>query len=369
MARLDRHPVAAVHVLPPRAGPEVERHGLDAHLVRVDGLRGTVGGGRKAAYLRPHLAALDSTGRRLVLIGDSVDDGEAADVARRPCVLYAGGFTDLARLRRPACRSRTRCSKPSRWRRHERAGAQRRSANHGCRVELRPAPQRSGGDGMSGPERSGGLRIMGAGWSSGRRRSAAGAAPSRARSAAEVCESWVQGGAQAGAGAQRRRRREPTSCCRGRCGAAAGGSGAAAHRERPHGRRGGRRRPERSSRRSSNTGPTSRSSTFGCRRHTPTRACAPPSRPAGGCPAPRPGALAIRRGVLRRRPARRPRWGVGYLLKDRVSDVADFLDGLQRVGDRRHRARPGGRRPAAGPPPPRRPAAQRSPRGSGRCWG
>ena len=36
---------------------------------------------------------------------------------------------------------------------------------------------------------------------------------------------------------------------------------------------------------------------------------------------------------------------VGYLLKDRVSDVRQFVDGVRRVARRRHRARPrGGRR-------------------------
>ena len=45
--------------------------------------------------------------------------------------------------------------------------------------------------------------------------------------------------------------------------------------------------------------------------------------------------------------------GVGYLLKDRVADVAEFLDALRPGGGRRQRARPGGRRPAAGPQPPR----------------
>ena len=45
-----------------------------------------------------------------------------------------------------------------------------------------------------------------------------------------------------------------------------------------------------------------------------------------------PGALPVRRGVLRRRPARRRRAAaVGYLLKDRVADVAEFLDALRRV--------------------------------------
>ena len=43
--------------------------------------------------------------------------------------------------------------------------------------------------------------------------------------------------------------------------------------------------------------------------------------------------------------------GVGYLLKDRVADIREFMDALRRVAARRDRARPGGRRPADGPPP------------------
>ncbi|MDG6100604.1 HAD family hydrolase [Dactylosporangium aurantiacum] len=78
---------------------EVERHGLGAHLVRVDGLPGTVGGHRKVAYLERHLQALQLDPADVVLIGDSVDDGEAATSLGASCVLYAGGFTDVSLLK------------------------------------------------------------------------------------------------------------------------------------------------------------------------------------------------------------------------------------------------------------------------------
>ncbi len=78
---------------------EVERHGLGAHLVRVDGLPGTVGGHRKAAYLERHLQALQLDPADVVLVGDSVDDGEAASSLGASCVLYAGGFTDVSLLK------------------------------------------------------------------------------------------------------------------------------------------------------------------------------------------------------------------------------------------------------------------------------
>ena len=65
-------------------------------------------------------------------------------------------------------------------------------------------------------------------------------------------------------------------------------------------------------------------------------------------------ALAVRRGALRRATCSRSgRDGLGYLLKDRVADGAEFVDALRRVAARRHGARPGGRAAAcsrASPP-------------------
>jgi len=73
---------------------EVARHGLAARLSRVDGLPGSTGGYRKASYLEAHLAALGLPGSQVVLIGDSVDDGDATAAVGAGCVLYSGGFTD-----------------------------------------------------------------------------------------------------------------------------------------------------------------------------------------------------------------------------------------------------------------------------------
>jgi phosphoglycolate phosphatase-like HAD superfamily hydrolase len=78
---------------------EVQRHGLSARLVRVDGLPGTVGGHKKATYLQRHLKALELDPADVVLIGDSVDDGDAALAVGASAVLYAGGFTDTALLK------------------------------------------------------------------------------------------------------------------------------------------------------------------------------------------------------------------------------------------------------------------------------
>lgn len=79
--------------------PVVTRHGLDGHLRRVDGLRDRVGGGSKAPHLQAHLAALQLPGPDCVLIGDSVDDAEAAASVGARVVLYAGGITHEERLR------------------------------------------------------------------------------------------------------------------------------------------------------------------------------------------------------------------------------------------------------------------------------
>jgi phosphoglycolate phosphatase-like HAD superfamily hydrolase len=78
--------------------PEISRRGLATRLSRVDGLRGPVGGDRKAGYLIAHLAALQLDPADCVLVGDSVDDGHAAAEAGAACVLYSGGFTDPTRL-------------------------------------------------------------------------------------------------------------------------------------------------------------------------------------------------------------------------------------------------------------------------------
>ena len=76
----------------------VRRHGLEAVLARVDGLRAVVGGGPKAPHLAAHLAAVGVVPGAAVLIGDTVDDAEAARSVGAAVVLYNGGITDEARL-------------------------------------------------------------------------------------------------------------------------------------------------------------------------------------------------------------------------------------------------------------------------------
>jgi phosphoglycolate phosphatase-like HAD superfamily hydrolase len=78
--------------------PLVRQHGIEAEFVRIDGLVGA-GGGRKAAYLRRHLEALGlASAGDVLLIGDSVDDAEAAAAVGAGCVLYDGGSHDRPTL-------------------------------------------------------------------------------------------------------------------------------------------------------------------------------------------------------------------------------------------------------------------------------
>lgn len=79
--------------------PAVERHGLTDTFVCVDGLRLAVGGALKAEHLARHLARMDVSGPQTVLIGDSLDDANAAESVGAGIVLYTGGFTDPSRLR------------------------------------------------------------------------------------------------------------------------------------------------------------------------------------------------------------------------------------------------------------------------------
>ena len=110
----------------------------------------------------------------------------------------------------------------------------------------------------------------------------------------------------------------------------------AARGQRLRGRRRGRGRRRRSSRRSSASGPTSASSTCACRRRSATRASAARSRRASaldGLPV-----LVLSQYVERvfaKELLADGRGGVGYLLKDRVADPAEFVEAVRRVAARR----------------------------------
>lgn len=77
--------------------PLVHRHGIADEFVRIDGLRGP-DGGQKAGHLARHLTALDLTGPDVLVVGDSLDDAEAALSVGARCVLYNGGAHERAAL-------------------------------------------------------------------------------------------------------------------------------------------------------------------------------------------------------------------------------------------------------------------------------
>ncbi|PRY33975.1 HAD family hydrolase [Umezawaea tangerina] len=77
----------------------VEEFRLTGLFTRIDGLReGVVGGGSKAAHLAEHLAAQDLDPADVVLIGDVVDDAEAAAHVGASCVLVTTGVMSRAKL-------------------------------------------------------------------------------------------------------------------------------------------------------------------------------------------------------------------------------------------------------------------------------
>ncbi|WP_371497334.1 HAD family hydrolase [Kitasatospora sp. NBC_00374] len=82
-----------------RLVPVVEGFGLLGEFLRVDGRTGA-SGGRKAGHLARHLAALgpEVAPQHTVLIGDAVDDAQAALEWGLHAVLYSGGSHTRAKL-------------------------------------------------------------------------------------------------------------------------------------------------------------------------------------------------------------------------------------------------------------------------------
>ena len=81
-----------------RLTPTVEHYGLTQYFTRVDGLPGEVGGGSKADSLIRHLQAQQLDPSDVVLIGDVVDDADAARAAGARCVLVTTGAMTLEAL-------------------------------------------------------------------------------------------------------------------------------------------------------------------------------------------------------------------------------------------------------------------------------
>ncbi|MFB7404126.1 HAD family hydrolase [Streptomyces rubiginosohelvolus] len=82
----------------PQLRREVEQTGLTNVFERIDGRHEQ--GTPKSEALRSHLAALgEPDRRRVVLIGDTTDDAEAARTCGVRAVLHTGGFEPLEKLR------------------------------------------------------------------------------------------------------------------------------------------------------------------------------------------------------------------------------------------------------------------------------
>lgn len=81
--------------------PLVEELELGDHFVRIDGLRGG-GGGNKAPYLERHLVVVadevHAPMQEVLVIGDALDDADAARHVGASCVLYEGGSHGRAEL-------------------------------------------------------------------------------------------------------------------------------------------------------------------------------------------------------------------------------------------------------------------------------
>ncbi|NUT97680.1 MAG: HAD family hydrolase [Saccharothrix sp.] len=78
--------------------PLVDRLGLAGLFTRVDGLRVDVGGGSKAEHLAEHLEQQKLHARDVVVIGDVVDDAEAARHVGAQAVLVTTGVGERRRL-------------------------------------------------------------------------------------------------------------------------------------------------------------------------------------------------------------------------------------------------------------------------------
>ncbi|GAA4570628.1 HAD family hydrolase [Planotetraspora kaengkrachanensis] len=76
---------------------KVGEFGIDMHFARVDGLR-SASGGTKAEHMVAHLRALELDPENVVVIGDSVDDGHAAQHVGAQAILYTGGMTRRSEL-------------------------------------------------------------------------------------------------------------------------------------------------------------------------------------------------------------------------------------------------------------------------------
>lgn len=80
-----------------RLVPTVTDYGIAGLFRRIDGLQGA-GGGPKAECMAAHVSALVLDPAETLVIGDSVDDADAAAAVGASAVLFTGGMTSRAEL-------------------------------------------------------------------------------------------------------------------------------------------------------------------------------------------------------------------------------------------------------------------------------
>jgi phosphoglycolate phosphatase-like HAD superfamily hydrolase len=83
-----------------RLARAVHRYGIGTVFRRVDGLRPEEAGGSKSEFMVRHLGALDLRPDEVIMVGDSIDDAEAARHCGARAILYAGGMQSRADLDR-----------------------------------------------------------------------------------------------------------------------------------------------------------------------------------------------------------------------------------------------------------------------------
>ncbi|WP_405056688.1 HAD hydrolase-like protein [Kribbella sp. NBC_01505] len=86
-----------------RLTPTVDEFGLTSYFTRIDGLVAEVGGGSKADSLTRHLEAQNLDPATVVLIGDVVDDANAARAAGAGAILVSTGAMNRDALEATGC--------------------------------------------------------------------------------------------------------------------------------------------------------------------------------------------------------------------------------------------------------------------------
>lgn len=77
---------------------QVRDFSIEHHFVRMDGVPESVAGGKKAEYLALHLDKMKISAEECIIIGDVVDDANAATDIGTDCVLVTTGMTGREEL-------------------------------------------------------------------------------------------------------------------------------------------------------------------------------------------------------------------------------------------------------------------------------